>query len=770
MFLRLPLLPKASMPINRDEELARAIRQKDLATVVELIFDKNPPSVRTGFKTEGVLWDFKREAPGPGSNQADRWAALAKDVVAFHNRMGGVIVFGVDDALRITPLTTHLDSKLVNDRLRKYVGDVLWCEFHREFIRNDQSYVGVLLIPPRGPRLLRFDSDSYDAKGRKLFSVRDSAIREGDSSILLRGHDVDAYARKLVLPSIARVFEVDDPFFRILAPDYAHFVDRPEVTNKIEQALIDPRISTVSLLGIGGAGKTALATWAVLRAHDQKQFGLIVSTTAKDRELTPSGIVGLPPALSSFEGLLDAVLEVLGFPDAKALATDAKEIEVRSLLTNTNGLLYVDNLETIDDGRTIRFLDELPVGVRAITTSRRTRVRVAVRPIEVGAFTLPEVLAFVKSLAKIPGYAYLADLKQTEIERIGDACDRIPLAVRWALARANSAAEALFVADGITRSGRRGEELLEFSFRRVFDGLSQEERRILETLALFQSPLTTEALLVGAGTAGGLVADPHLLDAMEDLVDDALLYRIFDARLNDYAYALLPITRAFVYGEVSRNSKRADEIRARLKHYFEAGDIKDANARVVIRESRQGNTDAESSLLDLAIGAKTRGDESTALQLFEQALARNPRSWRVAREFAEFQRHIRHNTSEALRLYEQAAANAPSRGSDRARIFREWGMLLKDSGSPDATQRAVECFDEALAESPNDELAAHALAMMLTRQGKWRRIIDICEPLLTSRRPGTREMGAKSLLMAYERAGETLKAAELKAKLSELEI
>jgi hypothetical protein len=47
---------------------------------------------------------------------------------------------------------------------------------------------------------------------------------------------------------------------------------------------------------------------------------------------------------------------------------------VRSLIEKSNGLLFVDNLETVDDARIIQFLDSLPVGVRAITTSRRTSV------------------------------------------------------------------------------------------------------------------------------------------------------------------------------------------------------------------------------------------------------------------------------------------------------------------------------------------------------------------------------------------------------------
>jgi hypothetical protein len=142
-----------------------------------------------------------------------------------------------------------------------------------------------------------------------------------------------------------------------------------------------------AVIGIGGAGKTALATWAVSRAYDRGDFEFITSITAKDRELTPRGIRALEPSLTSFETLLDSVLETLGFAEIKAKDIDSKESEVHSLIENSQGLIYVDNLETVSDARIIEFLDTLPVGVRAIITSRRAKVRVSVHPVDLEPLT-----------------------------------------------------------------------------------------------------------------------------------------------------------------------------------------------------------------------------------------------------------------------------------------------------------------------------------------------------------------------------------------------
>jgi tetratricopeptide (TPR) repeat protein len=155
------------------------------------------------------------------------------------------------------------------------------------------------------------------------------------------------------------------------------------------------------------------------------------------------------------------------------------------------------------------------------------------------------------------------------------------------------------------------------------------------------------------------------------------------------------VTRAFVYAQVAREPELEQRIRRTLADWYEGKDVRDPDERLVVREIRQGKTAADSALVDLAQAAERRGDTVAARELYEQALRRSPRSWKAARGLAELHRHGLANLGEALRLYEQAAANAPSRGAERALIFREWGMLLKDSGGAQATEDAIEKFETA---------------------------------------------------------------------------
>lgn len=211
---------------------------------------------------------------------------------------------------------------------------------------------------------------------------------------------------------------------------------------------------------------------------------------------------------------------------------------------------------------------------------------------------------------------------------------------------------------------------------------------------------------------------------------------------------------------MARQPNREQEIRKVLSDWFNARDVADVEERIIISEMRQGKGASESLLLDLASAAERRGGNERAQELYRQAVTRNPKSWKAARLFAEFYRHKLGNRAEALRLYERAAANAPRRGQDRALIYREWGMLLRYSGEVNATDLAIEKLDVAHVEGPDDVIATHALAHMLSKRGNFRRVVELLEPLARHPSETTRHKTLPILLEAYDQLGELVKAAE----------
>jgi tetratricopeptide (TPR) repeat protein len=746
------------------DHIQDAITRRDLNIIVGLFFDSAPggiPALRAGFRRETELWDFKRGLPGLRAENDRAWAGVAADLAGFHNRGGGILFFGVtDDTFAFVGTRDPVDAKRFNDKVRRYLGDKVWVEFAREFIGPDQRYLGIAVIPGRGVNPLRFVSDSpAGPDGTRLFSAGDLSIREGDQTRILRGSDAESFLARNRLPSPDARFLVRSESARILRPDWDEFVERDELCAEVRQGLIDDRTYVTTLTGVGGVGKTALACWAVIEAYREGRFGHFVSVSAKDRTLSEAGIRAVQPTLTSFDDLLNETLRVLGFPEYCGAEIEEREAIVRQLLSETNALLFVDNLETVEDRRVVQFLETLPKPTKAITTSRTTPVRRAAYPITVGPFTVKEGLRFFDMHARRRGKDVLLQGRPAEKERIAAGCSNIPLAIEWVIGQAVDLEAALAHAEALAGSGTKDEELLEFCFRRVHTALTEEARGLLEALAVVDRPQVLEAAAAASG---------HSLEVCDGAIGEleaySLVERVWDPSMHDFAFRMLPLTRRFAYRELQRHVGEEKRIRGRLSDWFEGKDVPD-EGRALIVASRRGRKDPEAALVDAAIDFRRQGRVSEAEKYFLQAIERNPKSWRAHREYAELLRD-QDSTGAALEHYEIAAANAPVRGADRALVSRELGMLLRQSGYPNAHQRAIEQFETALRETPHDPIVAHALASCHIRQGHYRQAQPLLEKLLLSRSAETRARSYDLLDRCYGETDEKLKRAELRDRRS----
>jgi hypothetical protein len=106
---------------------------------------------------ENNLWDYKRTFPDRSAMGSDVYnygiESLMKDVVAFYNSYGGVILSGIDDQSR-TPCVGN--ANLAIDDLRKRIADKTGADIDlrhrvRDYtLRGERFSIGVLFIPQRG--------------------------------------------------------------------------------------------------------------------------------------------------------------------------------------------------------------------------------------------------------------------------------------------------------------------------------------------------------------------------------------------------------------------------------------------------------------------------------------------------------------------------------------------------------------------------------------------------------------------------------------------
>src|SRR5262249_32282985 len=146
------------------------------------------------------------------------------------------------------------------------------------------------------------------------------------------GAEADEYLHSRELPSPDARYLIRNGQYRVLRPDWDSFIRRNQLCTQVENALYDDRTYVTALTGIGGVGKTALATWAVINAHEKRKFECIISVSAKDRELTSTGIRAAGAGLTSYESLLSEALDVLGFSEYAIEALPERERAVNDLL------------------------------------------------------------------------------------------------------------------------------------------------------------------------------------------------------------------------------------------------------------------------------------------------------------------------------------------------------------------------------------------------------------------------------------------------------
>jgi Flp pilus assembly protein TadD len=748
-----------------DNNLTDLIRNRDVKGILRMMFRGEPPTLQTGYNREDQLWDFKEQCPALGKGNEAEWAKISADVLAFHNQEGGIIFFGIRNAdYRFVGVSIQVDTKLFNDKIRKYCGDRFWVSFSREHIRSDQKYLGIAIIPPKAYAHQRVLRDGPLQEGRPTIKTGDLCIRIGDQTKVLRGSEAIEYAATKGLGVAGATYAVSEANFKVMRPDYKQFIKRSKSCDEIEKAIRSQRTYVTSLTGIGGVGKTALACWMTLQAYEKKWFDFIVSVSARDRILTSEGIIATASTFSSLDDLLHEICETTGFAEFDSITSFDERLRriKEDILGQFNGFLFVDNLETVDDPRRVQFLEDLPMPTKAIVTSRRARIRVSNYPVEVGPFDEREAVEFLDETSRSAGKDFVAEMTSAEKKVIVDACDRIPLVMEWLVGRVKAPDTALSVAHGLAKEGRHGEELLEFSFRRIYEDMTGEQRSVLKVLALTNRPLPIEAVSVGSDLVIHQAAD-----VVEELKDYSLIERIYDTNYRDLVYSLLPVTSSFVYRDMSKQAGAESDIRKRLNDWYQARDIKDQTQRDIVQKVRRGERNPELALLEVAKNFLKQNDLENAESYFKQALERNPRNWQCHREAAEFYRHHRGEVAQCLRHYEEAAQFCPKQGPDRAKIYREWGMVLRGSGMPSALRDAAERLKVALTQTPNDFVCRHALGDCYVKMGAFEPALEVLEPLKNHSWKDTRQRTYPLLEQCYKATNRILELATLKQKIAE---
>jgi lipopolysaccharide biosynthesis regulator YciM len=258
----------------------------------------------------------------------------------------------------------------------------------------------------------------------------------------------------------------------------------------------------------------------------------------------------------------------------------------------------------------------------------------------------------------------------------------------------------------------------------------------------------------------------EVADQIEELREYSLIETQYDLNYRDIVFSLLPVTNTFVYREVSKSAGYEGAVRRRFNDWYQAKEVVDLAQRALVQKVRRGERNPELALAEVARNLVQTGDLDNAEHYYRLALERNDSNWQIQKEFAEFYRHQRREMALAIQHYTRAAESAPKHGPDRAKVFREFGMVLRDSGLANAHRLAAEQLEVALLETPHDAICRHALGDCYVKAGVFVRAAQILVPLLDHQSRKTRDKTYPLLLECYEQTNEILKAADIRNRMN----
>ncbi|MEO7840120.1 MAG: tetratricopeptide repeat protein [Anaerolineales bacterium] len=430
----------------------------------------------------------------------------------------------------------------------------------------------------RCTRALPFDVDPDQLKNVRAFFKLIEDVK-GDYPTLYQAFDTTETLEKLLLDNLQKllieygeqsktpitpeVIQVYAPKIPNNLPRRAAFFGRTREINKVMRTIGPEQTWGIVIDGIGGIGKTAIAIESAHHAQDKGMFDAFVFVTAKTNILDPSGIKELNPPARTLDEFLNETARVLGQSGIAKLTGEEKRSALIDVLRSMRTLLIYDNLETLskeEQEGIADFLRELPQGCKAIITSRR-------RGGEGGVWLRLEKLDFDAAHGIIKNQILLDEELANKLYRVGetrwqelfDETNGSPLALVHTLGLMRVRTTLTFDSALEMLRGNRDEVLQKFIFQEARKELTENDKAALGALSFFVPSAPFEAWTEVAELSR---------NALETTIDRLSALSLVDVLNGEERYALHPLTRAFVQGEMLVDAKVAREAEMRFAMYW----------------------------------------------------------------------------------------------------------------------------------------------------------------------------------------------------------
>lgn len=675
-------------------------------------------------------------------NSKKSMLGLCIDIMAMANTQGGYIVIGVNDNFEPQGLPSdfHIDQAQIQQIISNYMKPVAEITYAEKNLKIDDSRkkFAFIYVNPSKDIVVACKDGHYNVKPNKTtyaFRSGDIFVRKGTSSQRADSDSIRLLIEKRIkkespAPRSTKISEQEiielqlEQKHNLQRPDYKQFIGREEYVEDILEKLRQ-RFFVISIDGIGGVGKTALALEIAYRCLQSKLFDAIIWVSAKKKRLILTGIDDIVPSLTSYENLINSILEVLGFSTSINKPLPEKEKKVDKLLRTAKCLIIVDNLEAVEDERIFEFLKNLPEPSKALITSRK-RLGEVERVVRLKEMSFEEAKKLMLMDARDKRVDSLLDADEETLRDIYNVTGGIPLAIRWVIGWISLGHSISWVCEKVKKSDS---PVLDFCFKEIYEKvLSQDARKILCIMPIFGYNPSKEELKAA-------VALPYdkFEEAIAQLVMLSLINRdikIDNQGISRTYYNILPLTLSFAQSKLSEKRGLEVEARKRLARYLQRQQKqREALEQYGYALERIGATTEKGKLAalqsQLAFAAYQRGNYAEAVKLFKQALKVDPNLAYTYQLWAMVERQ-EGNIGKAEELFREASRLNPANPI----IWRSWAMMKKELGNLEESQKILR---QGLQHRPDDKATIHSLAVIQSIKGRFEEADRLFQKAYTER-------------------------------------
>lgn len=329
-----------------------------------------------------------------------------------------------------------------------------------------------------------------------------------------------------------------------LPPETHLFGIDTKLNTLLEQVMANAAPWLISIEGLGGLGKTALANALIRRPELGSRFEASAWQSAKQRDFLPGlGMTETDSPALTVDSLIDALLEQF---DQSALLTrppQEKKTALIRLLKQAPYLIIIDNLETLVDYQTLLpLLRDLTNPSKIVLTSRHTlRTHPDVFCLSLTALDQTEAFELIRYEARTRGLTMLAEADTSHLQRIYDVVGGHPLALKLIVGQ-TAILPLTHVLEGLKAAERqRTADLYTHIYWQAWQMLTDASRQTLLVMPLAQEGTLEHLQALSRLEAGDLHQAIHQLATLS-------LVQI-EGDLDERRYTIHRLTETFLLNE-----------------------------------------------------------------------------------------------------------------------------------------------------------------------------------------------------------------------------